>query len=546
MITVQKNKMRISAEVFHAESSLGAYVTDGEDRLIIGSSKQADLVVPHDKISQVHAMLKIQDDTHILLCDLGSAAGTFVKGKKIIQKKLLPGDFFEIGNHKIRVDMLLGKDGSMTDERALFWKNAPTSHNYLEVLSLSNSTVVDEKSVGLNAKLHFGGKRNQIQIPGIQSTGIFLVRTDKSTQSSVEGLVPAGFAAEIYDNRNQLVRKIEQADSKFTFGGTEKARLIPLAASQQVELQIFWRETGERAQRKIRDDESIHLKKALIGSLLLVSLIGSISALRPAKKEIIEEATLPKSSYLRVTMGSEAPPLGEPDAQPGQSSESKAENKPQQVAPSKVANIQNSLSKLLSKKSSVDAESFSQAISNDGKQTTRLAAISNANLKTGAIATGGGGGAVNVAAMSAGLSTGSGTGTGNMKGFANGKIGGLGAGQGASGKGFNMSLGGEEAEAIGGLDKSLIAAVVQANIGQIKHCYERQLILDPNIFGKVVAQWTIDKDGNVNSSSLKKTTMNSQPVENCILAKIKSWQFPKPKGGGQVLVSYPFLFKSLN
>ena len=109
-----------------------------------------------------------------------------------------------------------------------------------------------------------------------------------------------------------------------------------------------------------------------------------------------------------------------------------------------------------------------------------------------------------------------------------------------------MSLGGDEAEALGGLDKSLIAAVVQSNIGQIKHCYERQLIVDPNIFGKVVASWTIEKDGSVSTSSVKKTTMNNKPVENCIAAKIKGWTFPKPKGGGQVLVSYPFLFKSLN
>jgi hypothetical protein len=99
---------------------------------------------------------------------------------------------------------------------------------------------------------------------------------------------------------------------------------------------------------------------------------------------------------------------------------------------------------------------------------------------------------------------------------------------------------------LGGLDKSLIAAVVQSNIGQIKHCYERQLIVNPNLFGKVVAAWTIDKDGLVSVSNIKKTTMNDKTVETCIAARIKGWNFPKPKGGGQVLVSYPFLFKSLN
>ncbi|RYZ98940.1 MAG: AgmX/PglI C-terminal domain-containing protein, partial [Proteobacteria bacterium] len=166
------------------------------------------------------------------------------------------------------------------------------------------------------------------------------------------------------------------------------------------------------------------------------------------------------------------------------------------------------------------------------------------SMQTTEIAAGAVGGAVNVNAMSAGLASGAGK-AGALKGFANGKGTQVGSGN-FGGKNFDMSLGGDEAEAVGGLDKSLIAAVVQANIGQIKHCYERQLIVDPNIFGKVVAAWTINKDGLVSVSSIKNSTMNSKPVENCIAGKIKAWAFPKPQGGGQVLVSYPFMFKSLN
>ena len=32
-------------------------------------------------------------------------------------------------------------------------------------------------------------------------------------------------------------------------------------------------------------------------------------------------------------------------------------------------------------------------------------------------------------------------------------------------------------------------------------------------------------------------------VERCIGAKIRTWKFPKPKGGGIVIVRYPFVFK---
>jgi len=33
-------------------------------------------------------------------------------------------------------------------------------------------------------------------------------------------------------------------------------------------------------------------------------------------------------------------------------------------------------------------------------------------------------------------------------------------------------------------------------------------------------------------------------VVNCILGRIKSWRFPKPRGG-EVIVNYPFIFKSI-
>lgn len=267
----------------------------------------------------------------------------------------------------------------------------------------------------------------------------------------------------------------------------------------------------------------------------------------PLKKEVIEEATVPKSSYFRLSMDSAPAPRQEQSSdQPAQGNDAPAKQQVSQPA-SKAASISSSLSKMLNKKSSVTAESIQQAISNNGNTTSRVSNVKNANLKSEEIGAGTvGGGSVNVNAISAGLSTGGSGKAGSLKGFANGKGAAIGGGSGFGGKGFDMSLGGEEAEAIGGLDKSLIAAVVQANIGQIKHCYERQLIVDPNIFGKVVAQWTINKEGTVSSTSVKNTTMKNSPVENCILAKIKSWSFPKPKGGGQVMVSYPFLFKSLN
>ncbi len=525
--------VRLQAEVLvEGGVSMGSYVTEGEDRFIIGSSKRADLVVPHTAVSQIHAMLRLVE-SDILLYDLGSEGGTFVEGKKIVERKLTSGETFEIGGHQVRVN-LLDQIGDQNGERTLFWKaDCSVSPDRLEVLRIEHGIVRDERTVLKGSRLLFGRGRREFLLGGTNLGSVFLHRKGGG---NVEALLPPGYVAEIYNGANESVRLHNEEGTTFTFTEKEKVRFV--SADQEKEILVFWQAQGMRVTRATRDSESPVLKKTLGSCLAIALVLGTIMSYVPLKQEVVEEAVIPKSSYERISFDS-APASS-------QQSEEPAQGEPQQAQASKAASISSSLAKLLNKKSALTAESIQQAISNNGAHTTRNNNLKNANIASQDIATGSvGGGNVNVNALSAGLSGGSGGKAGSLKGFANGKGASVGSG-GFGGKGFDMSLGGDEAEALGGLDKSLIAAVVQSNIGQIKHCYERQLIVDPNVFGKVVAAWTINKDGAVSLSSIKKTTMNNKAVENCIAAKIKNWNFPKPKGGGQVLVSYPFLFKSLN
>jgi hypothetical protein len=141
---------------------------------------------------------------------------------------------------------------------------------------------------------------------------------------------------------------------------------------------------------------------------------------------------------------------------------------------------------------------------------------------------------------------------GSGKGFSGGSGMGLGSGAGTgigSGSGEGIGKGSyklveEESIVDGGLDKSVIAAIIQNNLSQIKYCYERQLVAEPDLFGKVVMVWQINAAGTVEGTSVKQTTLNSPPVEQCMASKITGWKFPQPKNGTKVTVSYPFLFKS--
>ena len=96
-----------------------------------------------------------------------------------------------------------------------------------------------------------------------------------------------------------------------------------------------------------------------------------------------------------------------------------------------------------------------------------------------------------------------------------------------------------------GLERGAIARVVRAYLGRIKHCYERQLILDPKLSGKITASWTIAPSGRVSSARQVQDTMGNVGVTKCVINQIRVWKFPKPKGGGKVIVTYPFLFRSL-
>ena len=95
-----------------------------------------------------------------------------------------------------------------------------------------------------------------------------------------------------------------------------------------------------------------------------------------------------------------------------------------------------------------------------------------------------------------------------------------------------------------GLDRDLIDSIVRRRQDRIRLCYERQLNFDPKLSGKVAIHFVIGTKGEVVRSSITEDTMKNEAVRKCILAEVKSWTFPQPKGGVLVDVDYPFFFES--
>jgi hypothetical protein len=99
---------------------------------------------------------------------------------------------------------------------------------------------------------------------------------------------------------------------------------------------------------------------------------------------------------------------------------------------------------------------------------------------------------------------------------------------------------------MGSIDKELIRKVIQEHAAQIRFCYEEQLAVNPKLAGKVTIRWVIDADGNASNATVDAggTALASDKVHQCMMARIVSWQFPKPKGGGIAVISYPWILRA--
>ncbi|MBI5481937.1 MAG: AgmX/PglI C-terminal domain-containing protein [Deltaproteobacteria bacterium] len=92
----------------------------------------------------------------------------------------------------------------------------------------------------------------------------------------------------------------------------------------------------------------------------------------------------------------------------------------------------------------------------------------------------------------------------------------------------------------GFLSKDQIRGVMRAHQREIRYCYERELVKNPSLAGTVVVKLVIGASGAVTSAVVASSTLGNPPVEGCIAQAVTQFTFPPPKGGGIVVVSYPY------
>ena len=102
------------------------------------------------------------------------------------------------------------------------------------------------------------------------------------------------------------------------------------------------------------------------------------------------------------------------------------------------------------------------------------------------------------------------------------------------------SVVGGQANVRGSLTPAAVERVIRHHLDDIECCYGTELTNQPDLSGRVTIQFTIAASGAILASVVQSSTINNPHTEICIAQVLRRWAFPKPQGGGIVIVSYPF------
>lgn len=495
---------RIELEVEHSYKNrfVGKHrLKPTDDMTVLGSSRNAQIRLLGDAVAGVHATLEYTEDGWTL-CDMGSEKGTWVRKRPVVLQPIHGTISANIGGHVIKLTPHeINSDIFKTDKVV----KSSGNHMFHQVILRKRGMVVES---------HLLEQGEEFRYPHDGTFTVVTAPTEKDKWTT---------------------KKVGEV--------TIQSRLT---SSDQMEL------SNKDKMAGLVDPS---LRAPLGGAVALLLLFFAIILFAPLEpNEELVELKPEKNRYTRMIF----------DAKKIKKTKKKAikitknikgqNKKVQPKAPKKVAS--SSAKKKSSKKaakvvSKIKAAGLGQLIGKISKRAAKTATFVQASGRSPDSK--GSGRALGLAG-SATLGK-----TGKIGGSAGQKIGGVTTAGKGGGSSAYKGIGGlaqgnvgnaevgvleEETEVQGGLEREVIARYIKSQLGQIRYCYERQLSASPDLYGKVKVKFTIGAAGSVVAQAINATSLKNAMVEGCILRRIAGWRFPKPEGGTQVNVSYPFLFKS--
>lgn len=500
---------RVALKVEHKykNKQLGARLLEnGNQTIIVGSSRNAHLKLLGDGVSGIHASFERKGDVWTV-SDLGSEEGTWVNKKPIVEHEITGATVIHIGGHQIKAT-------PQALERSLFVKDQPSENTsagetYHQFVIIKDGHLVKSELLPAHSGCTYTVKGEQKS---------FAAPKDYKWQETQLGNITI---------RQRLVKsQVINQDLKERVKESLEPRVHgPMISALVVFLLIFGfmilmpkapedelktvMPTDNQYTRMIFDAKKLKAKKAQSEKL---------------RKNIVGQS---KQGVKKDTKGGDQGRVagGKKNPRPGTKVVSKI----------RAAGLGALIGKISKRAAKNTVLLEAAGVSADNKNSGKAFSLGGGSSldKVGPRKGNGAGGTQKIAGLG---TSGKGGGSSAYKG----------AGALALGNVGNAEVGiiEEETEVDGGLDRDVIARVIQSQLGQIKYCYERQLSANPDLYGKVLVKFTIGATGQVVAQMVGNTSLNNAMVEGCILRRIAGWQFPQPKGGTNVLVTYPFLFKS--
>ena len=95
----------------------------------------------------------------------------------------------------------------------------------------------------------------------------------------------------------------------------------------------------------------------------------------------------------------------------------------------------------------------------------------------------------------------------------------------------------------GSADPEKVREVVSSQRAELRSCYERGVLENPNLSGICTVRIVIAGNGAVGTASMQGSTLHWLSMERCLLQLIRTWRFPPPADGKTAAVDYPFIFR---
>ncbi len=544
----------------------------------IGKAGQAHLRLGDENVSRQHCVIEVSDSGEIRVTDLESTNGTLVNGKKVTQAILRPGDELQVGDTRMVLDFEMT---GPRPEAETFFASAATPEMAgakvgLETAFLWGEKVLQAGCIAEGASLTIGSTpKVDFFIPGdvLGTESLEFVKPDGReflvdvSSPNIEGdFLVEGKIIRLPEMQRR--EKIEQGryariDSKtrarLRFG--EFTILLGLTYLPQAPRTSWWKKFNMREHMFLVLSLILHLLFLIMVTLVPEEQLKAVrdpyekrtQALKKIQVAMLER----KVEEDKARKVEEAKKLAEAQKPGTELTARPVDEKPtsklvtedqiernKQVADTALTRVMGQQQDLLNQVLDAAGPGLGggmmgiRVIGDRGMDSELALGL---DAFGGTLGGGGGGGFRGTGAWGGGGEFGPADLRG-ISGLAKGDA------EGAASK-IKFKGGGEPVvytgtySVSGELDRETVRRYIQTKMDQVRWCYQQEVQKNPDLAGQVKIEWIILPTGKVTAVKVGTTSLGSTAVEQCLVSRVATWQFPSPKGGGTVKVSYPFIFR---